>query len=95
MYSLKRLRDNAGDSGGMSLGMWLDESKPEGDQVVYEENARPRVGIALRVGSLYARTYHAQDWWQTTIIKEIIEDRPNYVKFATENGSTYEWKMLT
>jgi hypothetical protein len=92
MYSLKRLKDGIGDSGGMSLGLWLDESKPEGDQVVCEENARPRVGIALRVGSRFARTMTHQDWWQTTIIKEIIEDRIDYVKFVTENGSTYEWK---
>lgn len=85
MYNLKRESDGAGDSGGMSLALWLD-----GDEVMHEDNARPRVGVAMRVGSVYARTYNAQDWWQTSLITEIIEESENYVKFRTGN-SIYEW----
>jgi hypothetical protein len=47
------------------------------------------------VGSHYGRTYSAQDWWQTTTITEILEERTKengtkYVRFKTGN-SEYEW----
>jgi hypothetical protein len=48
----------------------------------------------MRVGSGYARTMQHQDWWQTTLIKEILEESENYVKFKTHSGSIYEWKQL-
>jgi hypothetical protein len=60
----------------------------------YEHDARPRVGVAMRVGSIYARSYTAQDWWQTTLIKEIIEDTPDKVVFKTQSGSEYTWRIL-
>jgi len=85
MYNLRRERDGAGDCGTLSMAIWL-----ENDEVRYEYAARPRVGVAMRVGSSFARTYHAQDWWQTTIITEILEENDHYVKFKTGN-STYEW----
>lgn len=85
-YYLKRTRDGAGDSGGMSLLIVPNE---DGDYK-YENNARPRVGGALRVGSIYARTYSNQDWWQTTVITEILEDSENTVRFKTGN-SEYIW----
>lgn len=87
MYSLKRESDGMGDSGGMSMALWL-----EGDDVKHEHNARPRVGVAMRVGTLFAHSYIAQDWWQTTLITEIIEESENYVKFRTGN-SIYEWRL--
>jgi hypothetical protein len=87
MYTLTRERDGVGDSGGMSMALWLDD---EGN-LQYEKNARPRVGVAMRVGSIFARTMTAQDWWQTTPVSEILDDRPGYVKFKTRNGSTYVW----
>ena len=86
MYSLRREGDGRGDSGGMSMALWL-----EGDDVKYERGARPRVGIAMRVGSHYARTYDAQDWWQTTLITEILEESDEVVRFRTGN-SVYEWR---
>lgn len=86
MYSLRRERDGAGDSGGMSEAIWWSEE--EGIQT--EQNARPRVGIRLRVGSLYARTFQVQDWWCTTDITRILEESEHYVKFETIN-SIYEW----
>ena len=86
MYSLRRESDGAGDSGGMSLALWIGED----GQVQEQYNARPKVGVALRVGSVYARTYQDQDWWQTSLITEILVDREDYVRFRTGN-STYVW----
>jgi len=83
-----RERDGQGDSGGMSMAFWFDE---EGNPV-QEHNAKPRVGVIMRVGSIHARTMTAQDWWQTTFIKEILEETDTQVKFKTENGSIYEWR---
>ena len=86
MYSLRRESDGAGDAGGMSTAFSFDE---EG-YVRTEYNARPRVGVAMRVGYLTARTYQYQDYWQTTVITEILEDREDYVRFRTGN-SIYVW----
>ena len=48
----------------------------------------------MRVGSPFGRTFLAQDWWQTTLITEILEERTEdgreYVRFKTGN-SEYEW----
>lgn len=86
-YSLRRERDGAGDSGPMSQGIrFMDHGG-----YLIEDNARPRIGYAMRVGSLYGRTYAAQDWWQTTIIIEILEDTTHFVRFRTDN-SVYEWR---
>jgi len=87
MYSLVRESDGAGDSGHMSLALWVDED----GVLVTEDNARPRIGVGMRVGSIYGRTYHYQDWWQTTYVTEILEDTPTMVRFKTRN-STYVWK---
>jgi hypothetical protein len=89
MYSLRRESDGAGDSGGMSIAFTYDDLETE-------ENARPRVGVAMRVGSHFARSYNAQDWWQTTLITEILEEKTeeegvDYVRFRTGN-SVYEWR---
>lgn len=96
-YWMFRTRDKMGDSGGMSMA--LVPSYDENGKVVdvqYINNARPQVGYVMRVGSGYARSYSAQDWWQTTVITEILEDTINedgseYVKFKTGN-SIYEWR---
>ena len=87
-YSLTRLRDGAGDSG--PLCQILD---PESGRVV-PDSYRPTVGFGVRVGSITARTYEYQDYWQTTPVSEILEDQPNYIKFKTKNGSIYEWKVI-
>jgi hypothetical protein len=96
-YSLYRTRDGAGDSGPMSdavTPVW-DENGKLVDKII-EHTARPKVGAAMVVGSPYARTYSAQDWWMTTPITEILEERiskdgTEYVRFKTGN-SEYEWK---
>lgn len=56
-------------------------------------DGRPKVGWAVRVGSIVGRTFSGQDWWQTTIITEILEDTPNMVRFKTGN-SEYVWKVF-
>lgn len=75
-----------GDSGGMTMNLWQD-----GNEVKHDVGQRPRVGCAVRVGSVTARSYQHQDWWQTTPIKEILEDTPNKVVFKTLSGSIYTW----
>lgn len=85
-YSLYR-EDGCGDSGGMSVAFWYDEE----NELQSESAARPRLGVCMRVGSLYARTMQAQDWWQCSWIQEILEERDDYVKFRT-NNSVYEWR---
>lgn len=97
-YSLVRERDGAGDSGQMSLAI-TPNGGPDGEHL-YEQGAEPRVGVIMRVGSLTARSYSSQDYWQTTPITEILEERTDpkdpeflYVRFKTGN-SIYEWKRF-
>ena len=96
-YSLRRTRDGAGDSGPMSdavTPIWDDNGKLV-DKII-EHRARPKVGAAMVVGAPYARSYSAQDYWQTTPITDILEERTEddgaeYVRFKTGN-SEYEWR---
>ena len=89
-YTLYKVDDQyCGDSGGMSYSFKFDfETNQKSDE---SENARPEVGKHIRVGSVFARTMQAQDWWQTNEIVEILEDAPKRVKFKTKSGSIYEW----
>lgn len=86
-FSLRRLSDDVGDSGGMSLLLWEDNG-----ELKTENNGKPRVGVCVRVGSIYARTMQYQDWWQTSYIEEILEEEEERVLFRTKN-SIYEWKV--
>lgn len=79
--------DGRGDSGSMSDAYWLDET----GELQCEKGARPRVGVAMRVGTSSSRSYSAQDYWSTTIITEIISDTKDEVVFKTGN-STYTWR---
>lgn len=88
-YALVRERDGAGDSGPMSDALWLDEN----NVVQFEHDARPRVGVAMKVGTYFARTMSTQDWWMTTPITEILEDEGDRVRFRTGN-SVYVWKAF-
>jgi hypothetical protein len=99
-YSLRRTRDGAGDSGQMSQAIFPVFDQDTGKMIDKEiqENARPQIGAVMIVGSHYARSYSAQDWWQTTLITEILEERTEddgveYVRFKTGN-SEYEWKRF-
>jgi hypothetical protein len=93
-YLLYRTRDHAGDTGNMSMAFFYDES---GNNILSEDNAEPRVGVALRVGSSYGRSYSQQDWWQTTMITEILETQETpggkSIRFKTGN-SEYEWRAF-
>jgi hypothetical protein len=89
-YSLVRERDGVGDSGPMCEIIDAESYKPIPNEVY------PRVGCAVRVGSMCARTYSSQDWWCTTPVTEILEewldeDGYSHVKFKTKN-STYVWR---
>mgnify|MGYP006284662801 CR=1 FL=1 len=98
-YSLRRTRDGAGDSGLMSMAIipTFDQDTGKTTNIEYVNDAEPRIGAVMRVGAHYARTFENQDWWQTTVITEILEERTDpedpdflYVRFKTGN-SEYEW----
>jgi len=89
-YSLVREDGTAGDSGPMCQILDEESYQPIPGEVY------PRVGCGVRVGSHYARTYSAQDYWQTSPVTEILEewvDNEGYshVKFKTRN-SVYIWR---
>jgi len=95
-YSLYRIRDNAGDSGQMSDAYFWREGAEGYPEIIHD--SKPFVGAVMRVGSLYARTYSHQDWWQTTKVTEILEewgeeDNIECVRFKTGN-SEYIWKKF-
>ena len=88
-YSLRRTRDGAGDSGQYSEAL-----KRAYDGLGIDQGGhRPKIGYAMRVGSYTARTYEAQDYWTTTYVTEILEERDDYVRFRTGN-SEYEWEKF-
>lgn len=78
-----------GDSGGMSCALWYGDD----GGLIMEDFARPRIGVAMRVGSRYARSFTAQDYWTTTPVTEILVDEPDRVVFKTKN-SKYEWRII-
>lgn len=88
MYNLRRVRDGAGDSGGMSRSYYY---KLDG---IRDDGHIPIVGNHQQVGSLNTRAYSGQDYWTTTPVTEILEeikgDDSHYIKFRTRN-SDYEW----
>lgn len=86
-YSLRRTRDGAGDSGPMSRSFVRLSGKWE------DVGPRPTVGAIIQVGSAGSRTYSWQDYWQTTPITEILEEREDYVRFKT-NNSEYIWERF-
>lgn len=84
-YLMWRIGDKAGDTGSMSQSVNPETGTVEGD--------RPTIGNFMRVGSFYARTFHSQDYWQTTPVTEIKEERENFIRFKTKN-SEYIWEKL-
>jgi hypothetical protein len=92
MARLRRVGDGEGYHGS------LIESIAWNEDGTFKEvtGAKPTIGESLRVGSVTASTFSDRDWWMTTKVTEILEERYNddtkkltYVKFETEN-STYE-----
>ena len=85
MARLRRMSDGAGDAGARVEAIaWNEDGSFK--EVVSDY---PTVGCSLLVGSITARTYSNQDFWLTTLVTEILEERDNYVKFKTKN-SIYE-----
>ena len=102
-YSMYRTKDGMGDCGPLSLAL-IPIRDEKGLFFKYEEkyNARPRVGVVMRVGSMMARSFQQQDWWQTTVITEVTDEWQETdedgnvtecVRFKTGN-STYFWKKF-
>ncbi len=86
MARLRRTRDGAGDVGGMSQAIAWNEDGTFKEVV----SNRPTIGCSMMVGSVTARTYSDTDYWLTTPVTEILEEREDYVRFKTGN-SEYEW----
>ena len=91
MARLRRVGDNEGFSGSVVTSIYWNK-----DGTLKEEvKGGPFVGSSIKVGSVTAGTYSTRDWWMTTPIIEILEERKNkdglleYAKFRTEN-SIYE-----
>ena len=86
MARLRRVSDGKGDCGARSECIaW----KKDGT-IKKIMGRKPKLGCSILVGSITARTYSDQDYWLTTVVTEIIEDKGDYVKFKTGN-SVYEW----
>jgi hypothetical protein len=86
MPKLIRVGDNKGDVGTCSQAIkWNDDGSF--NEVV---GNRPIIGCSMLVGSGTARSYSKQDYWLTTEVTEILEEKEDYVKFRTKN-SIYEW----
>jgi len=91
MAKLRRMSDGEGYSGS------LIESIAWNEDGTFKEvtGSKVTVGESMRVGTMTAGTYSNRDWWMTTPVTEILEERKNdegkyeYVKFRTEN-SIYE-----
>ena len=91
MAQLRRLSDGKGDNGSRVEAISWNEDGSFKEIV----GNRPIVGCSLLVGSVTARSYSKQDFWLTTEITEILEEKEEndslYVKFKTGN-SIYEFK---
>lgn len=86
MPSLYAVDDKSkGDSGGRSEAWKVSENG-----IAEIVGDRPIVGCRMLVGAIGARTMSWQDYWLTTEVLEILEEREDYVKFRTKN-TTYEW----
>ena len=88
MAILRRLSDGKGDQGSR-----MEAIKWHQDGTLENVGYKPMIGYSLLVGSLTARSYSDKDYWLTTEITEILEEKQHdggmYVKFKTSN-SIYE-----
>jgi hypothetical protein len=86
-YSLRRLSDNAGDSGSLWVYRIGKDNKVE--QQTHKGINNIEIGDVIQVGSVYARSYQSQDWWITTPITKILKRSTHVLWFETRSGSTY------
>ena len=87
MATLRRISDGKGDSGARSEAIKWNEDGTFNSIV----SNRPTLGCSMLVGGVTARSYSDQDYWLTSQVTEILEDKENYVKFRTGN-SEYIWE---
>jgi hypothetical protein len=87
---LKRLNDGLTNRGSVvECIKWNEDSTF--NSIIGE---KPVVGCSIRIGNTTAKMFISQDWWLTTVVTEIIEEKYykkklEYCKFKTEN-SVYE-----
>jgi hypothetical protein len=86
MAKLRRLRDGEGFAGARSEAIKYDE-KGLFEKIVSD---KPTVGCCMLVGTISASSYSNRDFWITTLVTEILEEKDGYVRFKTKN-SEYEW----
>lgn len=84
MPRLIRVSDSSGDVGFVKA-ISLNE-----DGTIKETlGNKPIVGCSVWIGSVTARSYSDTDYWVTSAVVEILEEREDYCKFKTKN-SEYE-----
>lgn len=91
MARLIRESDGEGESGARSEAIqWKEDGTF--DKVV---SNRPVVGCSMLVGSVTARTYSDRDYWLTTKVSEILEEKEEngqlFVRFKTGNSIYKFW----
>ena len=90
MAHLRRVSDGKGDSGSNVMAIEWNED----GTFKKSKGHRPIIGCSMYVGSVTARSYSKQDYWLTTLVTEILEEKEEdgllYVKFKTGN-SIYEF----
>lgn len=91
MAKLIRESDGEGESGARSEAIQWNEDGTF-DKVI---SNRPVVGCSMLVGSVTARSYSNRDWWLTTKVTEILEEKEEdgalYVRFKTGNSIYGFW----
>ena len=91
MAKLIRESDGEGESGARTEAIQWKEDRTF-DKVV---SNRPVVGCSMLVGSVTARSYSNRDWWMTTKVTEILEEKEEdgvlYVRFKTGNSIYGFW----
>lgn len=89
-YRLVRESDGMGDSGPMCTLFKAVDGKIVTSVEQPEHVSDIEVGHFVRVGSFYARSYSAQDYWTTTAITEILEtsEDPEESKFSVRFKTT-------
>ena len=91
MERLIRESDGEGEAGARSEAIqWKEDGTF--DKVV---SNRPVIGCSMLVGSITAGTYSERDYWLTTKVTEILEEKEEdgrlYVRFKTGNSIYKFW----
>lgn len=81
-FALRRIGDNAGDSGYITAITYLTAGDTKYTDGVLS------VGSSCRVGSLSGRMFSAQDYWTTTSVTSIdsVDTQTGVVEFTTRNS---------